>query len=112
MVSVAILAGRHLKGEEELQRNHYRFLEQNLHQTLWNCRECHLRILLERQPKGGEGFFANASDYEETWNDSDSITAVIARKQFSFNVDTALTSYEVRNQHYNNARKPDTTFLR
>src|SRR3954464_7595720 len=90
MVSVVLLARRHLKWEEELQLNHYRFLEQNLQQTLKNCRECHLEILLERQPKLRKGF-ANASDYEITWNDTDNITAVIARKQFLDNVKTALT---------------------
>ena len=30
----------------------------------------------------GKKIFANASDYLETWNDSDSITAVNAQKRF------------------------------
>ena len=32
--------------------------------------------------KNGEKGFANASDYLETWDDSDSITAVNAQKRF------------------------------
>ena len=36
--------------------------------------------LAQRNIENGEKGFANASDYLETWNDSDSITAVNARK--------------------------------
>src|ERR1041385_8717774 len=79
MVSVILLARRHLKWKEELQMNHYRFLEENLHQSLWSCRECHLENFWKNIRNRGKDF-ANASDYEETWNDSDNITAVIVRK--------------------------------
>src|SRR3954464_12984258 len=74
MVSVVLLARRHLKWEKELQMNHYRFLEQNLQRILKNCRECLLEIFW-KDNRNGRKDFANASDYEETWNDSESITA-------------------------------------
>src|SRR3954467_10098599 len=79
MVSVVLLARRHLKWEEELQMNHYRFLEQNLQQTLENCRACHLEVLQKGQPNG-EKDFAMHQIMRKTWNKSDSITVVIARE--------------------------------
>ena len=38
--------------------------------------------LAPRNIENGRKGFANASDYLETWNDSDSITAVNAQKRF------------------------------
>ena len=38
--------------------------------------------LAHRNIGDGRKGFANASDYLETWNDSDSITAVNAQKRF------------------------------
>ena len=38
--------------------------------------------LAQRDAKTEGKDFANASDYLETWNDSDSITAVNAQKRF------------------------------
>ena len=37
-------------------------------------------ILAQRNIENGNKGFANASDYLETWDDSDSITAIIAQK--------------------------------
>ena len=39
-------------------------------------------ILTIKDIGNGKKGFANASDYLETWNDSDSITAVNAQKRF------------------------------
>ena len=38
--------------------------------------------LAQRNIENGKKGFANASDYLETWDDSDSITAVNAQKRF------------------------------
>ena len=38
--------------------------------------------LAQRNIENGRKGFANASDYLETWDDSDSITAVNAQKRF------------------------------
>src|SRR3954467_7297 len=87
MVSVVLLARRHLKWEKELQMDHFRFLEQNLQRILKNCQECLLEIFW-KDNRNGRKDFANASDYEITWNDTDNITAVIARKQFLDNINS------------------------
>ena len=39
-------------------------------------------VLTKKDIGNGEKGFANASDYLETWDDSDSITAVNAQKRF------------------------------
>src|ERR1041385_4594014 len=112
MVSVVLLARRHLKWEEELQKNHYRFLEQNLQRTLWNCRACHLGILLDRQPKWREGFCKCIRLYEESWNDSDSITAVFAREMEILTTFQQHLHKKSQNRKHNDSRQPNTTFLR
>ena len=55
--------------------------------------------LAQRDTRNGKKGFANASDYLETWDDSDSITVVNAQKIFDEDMNTLDTTKNIAYMH-------------